>query len=121
LAKRDERVELPDQKSINESVAWGVTGLALLGVSYAVVASQVTTEPYQLATATAFLVAWLIGFAAVPFPAGIGVREAVLVGLLSPSIPGASVVAASLIHRLATIGSEVIVYLASRTRERRRA
>lgn len=121
VTKKPGRVNIPKQQLLNESVAWGVLGLGTLAASYAVVASQVTGGTSKLTMAAAFVVAWLVGFLAVPFPAGIGIREAVLVWLLAPMMPTASVVAASLVHRLMIIAGEVIVYLVSRMWGRFRA
>ncbi len=118
LTKRDASDSLPNQQSINESMAWGIVGLAFLAGSFVVVGSQITGSGNNLALGTAFLVAWLAGFLAIPFPAGIGVREAALVWLLSPTLAAGPVIAASLAHRLITVASEVIVYLASRVRSR---
>lgn len=118
LTKRSASATLPDQRSINESVAWGVVGLAFLSASFVVVASQITGTGDTFSLAAAILVAWLAGFVAIPFPAGIGVREAALVWLLSPALAAGPVIAASLAHRLITMASEVIVYLASRVRSR---
>jgi hypothetical protein len=118
LTKRNASSTLPDQRSINESVAWGVVGLAFLAASFVVVASQIAGNGDSFSFAAAILVAWLAGFLAIPFPAGIGVREATLVWLLSPTLAAGPVVAASLAHRLITMASEVIVYLASRARRK---
>jgi uncharacterized membrane protein YbhN (UPF0104 family) len=56
----------------------------------------------------AFAASWAAGFALVPIPAGLGVREAVLVALL-PSYGAAAIVAASLLHRLATLTAELVL------------
>jgi uncharacterized membrane protein YbhN (UPF0104 family) len=113
VTRRAGEFALPSQRSLNASVAWGVAGLIALATSFSLVASQITGGELQFAPAAAFLVAWIIGFMAVPFPAGIGIREAVLVWLLSPALPTASIVAASLAQRLVTITSEIIVYAGS--------
>lgn len=114
LTRRAGTSALPSQASLNEAVAWGAAGLLVLGASFSIVASQITDGAVRFVPVAGFLVAWLIGFLAVPFPAGIGVREAVLVWLLSPALPTAAVVAASLAHRLITIAGEIILYASSR-------
>jgi len=61
-----------------------------------------TSIPYA---ASAFSLAWALGFAALPFPSGLGVREAALAFLL----PGATaqVIAASIALRLVSIAVEL--------------
>lgn len=56
----------------------------------------------------AFSLAWAAGFLALPFPAGIGVREAVL-AFLMPGHGLAEIVAASFAHRLVIIVAEVVL------------
>lgn len=56
----------------------------------------------------AFSWAWAAGFLALPFPAGVGVRELVLVALL-PQFALADIVAASIAHRCAIITAEVLL------------
>ncbi|MCP3975843.1 MAG: hypothetical protein GY720_15280 [bacterium] len=107
---------LPPHNKVISSAAWALGGLALLAVSFAVVARQIEPSIPVMATISAFAVAWLVGFIAIPFPAGIGIREAVLVGLLAQSAPAAAVIAMSLAHRLVTIAAEIVVYLVSRHR-----
>ncbi len=105
---------LPSQGQVNESIAWAMWGLTALGAAFALIASQLAPAIPWWATFTAFTGAWLVGFVALPFPAGIGVREAVLAGLLSPWAASSAVVAASLGHRVLTIVAELLVYLMSR-------
>jgi uncharacterized membrane protein YbhN (UPF0104 family) len=64
----------------------------------------------------AFAAAWTVGFVALPFPSGIGVREAALVGLLG--LPSEFVVAASVAHRLVTIVGEIAVSVTAMVRQR---
>lgn len=58
--------------------------------------------------------AWTAGFLAVPFPAGLGLREAVLIATLSPWADAPTVLAASLALRLVTIVAEAGLALAAR-------
>ena len=80
------------------------SGLALLGGTIGV--------PLSLPLAIgAFAVAWMAGFLAPGLPAGIGVREAVLVAILAPTCgAGASVVVATL-HRLSTVFGDLVAAL----------
>ena len=61
-----------------------------------------------LGAASAFALAWVIGFLVLPIPSGLGIREAVLYATL-PGVPAAAVLASSLAHRLATFGAEIIL------------
>jgi uncharacterized membrane protein YbhN (UPF0104 family) len=61
---------------------------------------------------------WAVGFLAVPIPAGVGVREAVLIGLL-PGVGTAQLLAASLALRLLTIGTELVATLGNKVAMRR--
>ena len=54
--------------------AFGVLAVAELGI------------PFHLATG-GYALAWMAGYAAIPFPAGVGVREAVLIALFSSTGP----------------------------------
>ena len=54
-----------------------------------------------------FSVAWLAGFVAIPVPAGLGVREAILVLILAAPTP--SVVVASIVHRLVLMCAEALL------------
>lgn len=54
----------------------------------------------------AYATAWTIGFIAIPIPSGVGIREAVLVGILHGSFPSSVIVAASVYHRLVSIAAE---------------
>ena len=68
----------------------------------------------------AFALSWLVGFLAVPIPAGVGVREAVLVVLL-PGVGAAPLLAASLAARLLSIGAELLAVAVNRVVARRHA
>lgn len=86
--------------------------IVLQGVAFSLLAS---VDPSDIAiTTAAFSVAWTIGFLAIPFPAGLGIREAILVAL-APAQAG-TVVAASVAGRLTTIASEFVLILATRFR-----
>jgi uncharacterized membrane protein YbhN (UPF0104 family) len=90
-------------------ISAGLSFLPALGgaVVYAIVLRELDSTTSIMRTALAFSAAWVAGYVALPFPAGIGVREAVLVGLLPA--PAAVVTAASIVHRLLTMLAELIV------------
>lgn len=65
-----------------------------------------------LVAAGAYAVAWAVGYVAVPFPAGLGVREAVLIALLADQHTTSLVVATSVIFRLVTLVTEGVLVAA---------
>ena len=103
-------LRMPD-KPVKQLVLLGVN-LILLGGAFAVAASVALDQaPW---TVLAFAAAWTVGFLVVPVPAGLGVREAVLVALVP--VPAGTVVAASAILRVVTIIVEFALILGSRLR-----
>lgn len=60
---------------------------------------------------TYYMLAWVLGFVVPGAPGGIGVREAILVLLLSPTIGDTVTLSAALIHRLISIIGDFIGYL----------
>lgn len=101
---------IPSRFQLALSVFWGVCGLAAMGFGYAVILGGFDRSSDAFAIAAAFVGAWLVGYLMVPFPAGIGIREGVLLALLAPTAGAAAVIAASLLHRLVTIVVETLVF-----------
>jgi glycosyltransferase 2 family protein len=112
--------QLPTQRDILVFYVWALLTIGSLCVAYAVLLRSVTTDVNPFFACCAFAASWVIGFLAVPIPAGIGIREAVLVGLL-PGVSTAQVLAASLTLRLLTIGTELLATLGNRVTQRRMA
>jgi glycosyltransferase 2 family protein len=98
---------LPDQRSILTFYAWAVVSIGSTAGAYTVLLGSLTDEASPGVVFVAYAMSWTIGFLAVPLPAGIGVREAVLVACL-PSVATAPLLAASLAHRLLAIGAELL-------------
>ncbi len=91
--------------------AFGLSIMGILGLAFgfASLASSVGGSAGATLLTGAFGVAWAVGYAFVPFPAGLGVREAVLIFLLSGMIPSAgSILAIALAQRLSQILAEGI-------------
>jgi uncharacterized membrane protein YbhN (UPF0104 family) len=63
-----------------------------------------------MGTGCIFIVSWLAGFATPGAPAGLGVRETVMLTLLSPTMPMSDAVAASLVFRIATTATDLSVF-----------
>ncbi len=61
----------------------------------------------------AFAFAWTVGFLAVPFPAGAGVREGALALALSVSTNFGNVLALALMHRVAMLAAEALGFVVS--------
>ncbi|MFW2382944.1 MAG: hypothetical protein ACN4GZ_14405 [Acidimicrobiales bacterium] len=83
-----------------------VLNIALLSIGFAVISVAIDQSASFLTATGAFALAWLAGFVVVPLPAGLGVREAALVGLL-PELSPATVVLTGVILRLVGLASEV--------------
>lgn len=94
--------------------AWLVVGAALWATTAGRPAAVVTVV-------TAFPAAWLVGMAALPVPAGIGVREAVLVLLLQPVLGSEGAVAFGIVSRvLHTVSDGLAAAVVLPLRRRRR-
>lgn len=58
-----------------------------------------------------YILAWLIGFIVPGAPGGIGIREFVLITLLSSFIPEAEILFAIIFHRIITVVGDVLAYV----------
>lgn len=88
--------------------ACGTSSIAMLAAGAVfVVAYRAPAGSYLVETAPAYALAWTIGFLAVPFPAGLGIREAALL-LLIPGGSSTAIVAASAIVRVIYIVGELV-------------
>jgi uncharacterized membrane protein YbhN (UPF0104 family) len=85
-----------------------------MGAAFALVAPQVEAPIVQVVSAWG--AAWTVGFLAFVFPAGLGIREGVLVAAIGWSTPAAVIVSASVVHRLVTMVAEVCVAALSHAR-----
>ena len=116
LLKRVEAESLPSQRAILLSYAWGIWTLLFTGTAFALLAYRLDAASPAAAAVPAFALAWTVGFLAVPFPAGIGIREAVLVAALSSPSGTAPVIVASIVHRLVTMVGELVMILVTKGR-----
>lgn len=89
-----------------------LANIAFQGVAFSLLASVDRGD--LLSTTAAFSVAWTLGFLAIPFPAGLGVREAALLALVP--VQAATIVAASVAGRIVTVAVEFSLILATRFR-----
>lgn len=90
-----------------------IAGYALAGGSFYAVASALGVRDFGLLPAIGvYSAAWFIGFVTPGAPAGLGVREAILVALLSTSADPALAVTAAICHRVLTAVVDGIAFLA---------
>jgi len=102
--------EVPAGATLWRAVALGWLAMALMGGAFLVL----LPDPYLslgrvLGTIGVFAFAWVVGFLAVPVPAGLGVREFVLVAGLSADHGTASVLAASVLVRVVAMAVEALL------------
>lgn len=102
---------VPSHRALLAVVIAAAVGVGGLGASFAYVAADAGLPwPFGMA---AFVLAWGAGFLAVPFPAGLGIREGVLVLLLGGTIGASAVLAAALLQRVAQVIAELGLALVS--------
>jgi hypothetical protein len=99
--------ELPTQRVVLTSYAWSVVMIASLSVAFAILVSAIGDRSDFFVAVPGFALSWTIGFLAIPFPSGIGIREAVLIGTLGTVTGTTTIVAASVFKRLAMMAGEI--------------
>lgn len=102
---------MPPRAAVVFATATGALTMTAAGAVF-VVAYQAPAGDYLAAAGPAYALAWTIGFLAIPFPAGLGVREAALV-LLLPGQPATAIVAASAVVRVIYIVGELVAIATS--------
>jgi SAM-dependent methyltransferase len=120
VVKRLDVSLVPPQRAILRSYAWSVAATAVAAAAYAVLA-QPGRAGLAIAAEAAFATAWWIGFVAVPFPSGIGIREAVLLGALRASLGSGVVLGAAIGQRLVSIAAELTLITVTGTRRIQRS
>ena len=110
--------QLPTQRDIVVFYGWALVTIGSLCAAYAILLGSLHTGANPGTVFCAFALSWAIGFIAIPIPAGVGVREAVLLGLL-PGVGTAQLLAASLALRLLTIGTELLATFGNKVAMRR--
>jgi uncharacterized membrane protein YbhN (UPF0104 family) len=112
---------LPEQRALHVALVWTAGSLLLSAASYSTILVDLDSAVRPVEVLPAFVAGWLAGFLLVPLPAGLGAREAILVGLIPGSTTGL-VLAASLSQRLIAFVAEVVLLTGNRlVRRRRRA
>lgn len=114
VVKRLDVNGVPSQRAILESYAFAAVATAVASAAFALI-----TRPHDagvaLAALSAFATAWWIGFVAIPFPSGIGIREAVLLAALRTPLTTAVVLGAAIGQRLVSIAAEATLIGATGT------
>lgn len=113
LTRRAPLTVFPDRRAVALATlavlgTWTLWGVHMWATAHAF--GQEVSLP--IATA-AFVTAWLAGFLFLPAPAGAGVREAVLIGILLPALPPSASLTAALISRVVLTIIEVAFGLGS--------
>jgi hypothetical protein len=111
---------VPPQRAIVSSFCWTLCAVVANSVAFSVLLISLPGGAPIMTSTSAFALAWLIGFLAVPFPSGIGVREAVLLLTIGFEVPRSHVIAASVGQRLVLIAADVLAIVSSRIRLRAR-
>ena len=85
----------------------GISGVVFSGI-IGLISPELYRQSHFISIGSVYVIAWLIGLITPGAPAGLGVRELVLVGLLANSTNEADVVFAALLGRIVTIFGDVI-------------
>lgn len=106
---------VPSQRAILSSCAWSIGVMLAMGGAFVVLLNGLgTISPAVPAAVSGYTLAWTVGFLAVPFPSGLGVREAVLIAVLGGMAGTPHLIAASVYFRLAQMLAELLLILLTR-------
>lgn len=105
---------VPAQAAILRAGVWCLGVILAMGSAFAVLVTGLVPEASFPTVVSGHAMAWMVGFVAVPFPSGLGIREAVHILLLGPSVGTATLIAASVYFRLAQMLAELVLIAASR-------
>jgi len=104
---------VPAQRAILVSCGWSIGVMLAMGATFVALIGGLEARVPVHAAVPAYALAWTAGFLAVPFPSGVGVREAVLIMVLGPTTGTAPLIAASVYFRLAQMVAEVLLIVAT--------
>lgn len=95
---------------IARTAAWAVLSYGIQGLHLWVIVDAVTDVAVSPAVViSGFALAWTAGFLFLPAPAGAGVRELVLIAVLSSQVDGEVAIAAAAVSRAVTICADVLL------------
>lgn len=113
-------VFLLSRHPIVRALGWQIAGFGGFAIAAVLVGAAVLpVDADVIQFAGIFLLAWLAGFVVPVAPGGLGVREAALIALAGGSMPMASVLAATLALRIASVIGDLGYGLASWTAGRK--
>lgn len=101
-----EDARMPSRAALLYATGTGVVAMLAAGVVFSISFSA-PSGILDLTLVPAFALAWTIGFLALPFPAGLGVRETALV-LLVPGASSTALITASAVLRVVYIVGELV-------------
>jgi hypothetical protein len=107
--REESQALVPGQAAIALSAVGILVALVSAAASYVVLLGSFGTIDDVLLVVAAFITAFTVGFVVLPLPSGLGVREAVLTGILAGMFPGSVIVTASLYQRLVSVAAEGIL------------
>lgn len=93
-----------------QSIFLALSGVVFIGILRVVVPAQTLLPPFVV-LGGAYVLAWLVGFVTPGAPAGLGVREMVLLFLLGGQIQQADLVLAVVLGRLVNIVGDFIYFV----------
>lgn len=100
---------LPMRSLLAASVCF-VGSFILVGLSFFIVVSSVShVAPSPFGAIGIYAVAWTAGYVVPGAPAGLGMREVILVAWLTPMIGGGPAIACSLLHRVVSTCVDALV------------
>ncbi len=91
-----------------------ITGLIFAGMVHLITPEQVDLPPLSVVVGS-YVIAWLVGLVTPGAPAGIGVREAVVIFLLGSMVPEAYFLMAVLLCRVVTVSGDVVVFMMTKS------
>ena len=103
--------ELPPQRNINTAFAVALLAHGAMFAGFGVLSAGSVPGWSIFQLSVAYGIAWVIGYIAIPAPAGLGAREAVLAVLLNGALPAVDVIKVSAVHRIVTLVVELILLL----------
>jgi hypothetical protein len=105
---------LPSQSAILRSYLFMAANMIAFAAAFVVLVADTADGVDPVMTGAALAAGWVLGYVAVIFPSGLGVREGVLVAVLA--VPNAALLAASIAHRLLGLLAEATLAGVSQVR-----
>jgi uncharacterized membrane protein YbhN (UPF0104 family) len=107
---------VPAQSRILRSYGFSLGTIVCNGLAFLFLASSVHAVSSAVSCVPGFALAWTAGYLALPFPTGVGIREAVLIALFGGTGATAPLLGASVAHRLVSIVAELVLFVWGSTR-----